>query len=129
MTDNNAPEIVIATSDATVTVGGAEVQVRKDSSTAFASDPIVRDNPDLWTKVEPVYDESEGEPRDVVHLDADHDDEPAGDTFVSRDDIALTSGQPAAKDVRAWAKDNSIDVPAKGPIPADVIERYKAAHG
>lgn len=32
-------------------------------------------------------------------------------------------------DVRAWAKDQGIDVAAKGAIPADVLEQYKAAQG
>ncbi|PXY33558.1 hypothetical protein BAY59_10775 [Prauserella coralliicola] len=30
--------------------------------------------------------------------------------------------------VRAWAKANDIDVPARGRIPDAVIEQYKAAH-
>lgn len=37
-----------------------------------------------------------------------------------------TGAEPKA--IRAWAKDNGIAVPARGRIPADVAEAYKAAH-
>ncbi|GAA1549220.1 histone-like nucleoid-structuring protein Lsr2 [Nocardioides humi] len=32
-----------------------------------------------------------------------------------------------AKDVRAWAAEQGIDVPARGRIAADVVEKYQAA--
>lgn len=32
------------------------------------------------------------------------------------------------KEVRAWAEANKVKVPAKGRIPADVVEKFKAAH-
>jgi hypothetical protein len=40
---------------------------------------------------------------------------------------ASSTSDYSAKEVRAWAKDNNIDVPERGRIPADVIEQYKAA--
>ena len=33
-----------------------------------------------------------------------------------------------ARDVRAWAKSQGIDVPERGRIPGDVLERYKSAN-
>ena len=33
-----------------------------------------------------------------------------------------------AKDVRAWAKSQGIDVPERGRIPGDVLEKYRAAN-
>lgn len=33
-----------------------------------------------------------------------------------------------AKDIRAWAKDNGLDVPARGAIPAEIREKFDAAH-
>jgi len=33
-----------------------------------------------------------------------------------------------AKDVRTWAKSQKIDVPERGRIPGDVLERYRAAN-
>lgn len=33
----------------------------------------------------------------------------------------------SAKDVRIWAKAQGIDVPERGRIPGDIVERYKAA--
>lgn len=34
---------------------------------------------------------------------------------------------PAPKAVRAWARGQGIDVPARGPLPEDVVARYLAA--
>jgi hypothetical protein len=41
-----------------------------------------------------------------------------------------TAKAPAydAKAVRAWAKANKVDVPARGRIPASVLNAYNAAH-
>lgn len=33
-----------------------------------------------------------------------------------------------AKAVRQWATDNGLDVPARGRIPGEIVEQYKAAH-
>lgn len=34
-----------------------------------------------------------------------------------------------AKAVRAWAAKEGIEVPARGKLPADLVEQYRAAHG
>lgn len=41
---------------------------------------------------------------------------------------AATEAPPPAKDVRAWARAEGLDVPARGPLPDDLVERYVAAH-
>ncbi len=38
-----------------------------------------------------------------------------------------TSDSPA-KQVRTWAKEQGIDVPTRGRIPSDVLDKYNAAH-
>ena len=38
------------------------------------------------------------------------------------------SGQPDAKEVRAWAEANGVEVSARGRISVDVVEKYKAAN-
>ena len=38
-----------------------------------------------------------------------------------------SSGHVDTKAVRRWAEANSIEVSSRGRIPADVVERYKAA--
>ncbi|MFE5671672.1 Lsr2 family protein [Agromyces sp. NPDC056523] len=40
-----------------------------------------------------------------------------------------SSASTSSKEIRAWAAEQSIDVPARGRIPADVQERYRAANG
>jgi hypothetical protein len=37
-------------------------------------------------------------------------------------------GGPDAKAVRFWAAENGIQVNTRGPIQADVVEKYEAAH-
>lgn len=37
--------------------------------------------------------------------------------------------EPSAKDVRAWAAEQGIDVPARGKLPAELVEQYLAAQG
>jgi hypothetical protein len=35
---------------------------------------------------------------------------------------------PAPQEVRAWARDNDVEVPSRGRIPAAVVEAYREAH-
>ena len=37
------------------------------------------------------------------------------------------TAEPAAREVRAWAKEQGLDVPERGKVPADLVEQYKAA--
>lgn len=39
-----------------------------------------------------------------------------------------SSSDSPAKQVREWAKEQGIDVPARGRVPSDVLEKYNAAH-
>lgn len=39
-----------------------------------------------------------------------------------------TAPEPSIGDVRAWAKEQGIEVSARGRISEDVVEAYKAAH-
>jgi hypothetical protein len=36
--------------------------------------------------------------------------------------------EPAAKDIRAWAKEQGIEVPARGKLAPELVEQLKAAH-
>jgi hypothetical protein len=48
---------------------------------------------------------------------------------VTRRPIAKRSGgAPAAKAVRAWARNEGIEVSDRGRVPADVVKRYQDAH-
>lgn len=37
--------------------------------------------------------------------------------------------EPTVKEVRAWAREEDIKVPARGKIPDEVVAAYKRAHG
>ncbi len=41
---------------------------------------------------------------------------------------ASASSGPAAREVREWARENDLEVPDRGRIPAEVREAYDAAH-
>lgn len=45
-----------------------------------------------------------------------------------RKTAAKPSGGVPAKQVRAWARENGVDVPEHGRIPGDVLDKYEAAH-
>lgn len=58
-------------------------------------------------------------------LDAEPEPEPDGD---DEEETSETSEAPKAAEVRAWAKAAGVDVPARGKVPPEVVEQFKAAH-
>ena len=46
-----------------------------------------------------------------------------------RSSSADSGGAASPKEIRAWAADNGVDVPARGRIPAGVHEQFLAAKG
>lgn len=98
-------DVLIARRTAVVRLDGSPVRVRRGATLAHAEHPIVRENPDLWKP-----------------LPVDYDIDTAASATASTGDV------PSAKDVRAWAVDQGIDVPARGKVPDDVVEAYQAAH-
>lgn len=49
-------------------------------------------------------------------------------TRASRGKTTNAKTTHSAKDIRAWAVEQGIDIPARGRIPADIRARYEAAH-
>jgi Lsr2 len=43
--------------------------------------------------------------------------------------VRTAASRERSADIRAWAKEQGIEVSARGRIPANVIERYEAATG
>ena len=41
---------------------------------------------------------------------------------------ARSAGGPSAAEIRAWAKENGLEVPDRGRVSAEVREAYAAAH-
>ncbi len=110
-------DVMICSQSAQVLVDGERLEwVRAERTTAHSDHPVVTEYPHLWRPLpinfpSPAFvgECAEGTPEDV----SPEVEAPA---------------EPSAKDVRAWAADNDIEVNAKGPLPADVVERYKQAH-
>lgn len=38
------------------------------------------------------------------------------------------SGPSKTRQIREWAREVGIEVPARGKVPADIVEQYEAAH-
>ena len=57
------------------------------------------------------------------------DDEPQGDTTGDDGDDQADGDKTAPRpaEVRAWAREQGIDVPARGKVPPEIIERYLEA--
>jgi len=54
----------------------------------------------------------------------------SGPRWVSAEDDGQAAGdaEPKPADVRAWAKAEGLDVPPRGNLSAEIVDRYKAAH-
>lgn len=104
--------------------------VRAERTTAHADHPVVVNYPHLWRPLPinyPTYATG-----GVVPADTEADLQ-TGEVVLSKGvQEAIVASmeetpEPSAKNVRAWAAEAGIDVNAKGPIPADVVEQYKAS--
>ena len=105
-------EILVARRSTAVVIDGTRHRVRRGQTTAHADAAIAVQYPDLWQPLQVDF-AGEGEPTG-----------PAASTPPSAGGAA-----PTNKAVRAWAKAEGIDVPARGKIPDDVIAQYEAAQG
>jgi hypothetical protein len=123
--------VLIAAKNAMVDIGGGRRKIRKGETTAHAASWIVRDKPHLWRPIELDFPADDPEPAaeppvadeavpEVSSATPDNPEAPEGDQ-------AGAEPEPAAKDVRAWARAEGLDVPARGPLPDDIVARYKAA--
>lgn len=81
------------------------------------------------------HERADALPERVVHAAAqDAHDEHAVQQHEEREDVAEQEAEaegdlaaPVAAEVRAWARDNGLDVSDRGSIPAVVLEQYEAA--
>jgi len=134
-------DVYVAKQNGRVNVDGRPVRIIRGSTFAHASSWIVKNRPQLWRPVRLDFPPSDNgvapSTLDVEALaQANPNIGPVLDgTAVAAEVQAATDDEPespepkpAAKDVRAWAKEAGVDVPASGPIPAAVVEQYQAAH-
>ncbi|BBA99273.1 hypothetical protein RVR_5819 [Actinacidiphila reveromycinica] len=103
-----AGDIYVARKTAALVFAGKTVFIEEGSTMAREGHPILEAAGEMF---EPVF----------VHFEVDPDALPVKESQNA-------TAAPAAKDVRAWAKDNGVDVPARGAIPEDVMAQYAAAH-
>ena len=104
-------DVLRAVKGVRLVVGGRSVRILAGHTTAHADAEIVRDHPDLWAPYPVDF------PAPVEGGNGDGDGDGTSTSPVA----------PAPKDVRAWAKAEGIEVPARGPLPETVVAQYMAA--
>lgn len=92
-----ADDILVAKATTQIHYEGKRLIITAGKTTARQGHPILEQYGDLFEPLRPDFDV--------------RSDEPKVDT----------------KAVRAWAADKGIEVPARGKLPTDVIEQYRAA--
>ncbi|RPE44160.1 Lsr2 protein [Streptomyces sp. Ag109_O5-1] len=95
----------MASESAAITMDGIPHMIEAGRTLAHADHDIVAACPSLWQPLR-------------VHYSTEPETPPVSETPAS---------QPDAKQVRAWAADNGIEVSPKGKIPDAVVEQYQAA--
>ncbi|PXY25154.1 hypothetical protein BAY59_24315 [Prauserella coralliicola] len=96
-------EIFVATESAVLFAEGRQHVIHKGSTRIRAGHPLLKRNSHLFKPLD-------------VHFDVEQA------TAAPGEQRNLDLGA-----VRAWAKENGVDVPARGKIPAAVLEQYEAA--
>jgi hypothetical protein len=138
-------DVFVAKQNGRVNLDGRPMRIIRGSTFAHASSWIVKNRPQLWRPVRLDFPPSDnGVAASTLDVEAMAQANPnigpvidpeALATEVVASAVAVATApdvepapKPAAKDVRAWAKETGVDVPASGPIPAAVVEQYQAAH-
>lgn len=117
-----AGDILVAKKTAVLAWDGRTVFIEAGTTLAREGHPILDAAGEMF---EPVY----------VHFEVDGvpEEAPAPVTSAASPTPSATPqgdapADPTAKDVRAWAAENGIDVPARGKLPVEIVEQYQAAH-
>ncbi|BBB01070.1 hypothetical protein RVR_8313 [Actinacidiphila reveromycinica] len=128
-----AGDILVARRTAAVVWQGRQIVLQAGETFARAGHPIL----DVYgAEFEPItvhfdtdgVEEALKPQKEAVKVPKAATGDEGDDSKPTASEPASAAAQPAAKDVRAWAKDNSVEVPARGAIPEDVMAQYVAAH-
>jgi len=143
------PEVMIATKTGDLRVEGRLYRLRRGRTTAHSTHPAVVASPHLWMRLpvdlpspeaagggEPAGDEVRRLTAELERVTAERDellasqDEAPAEvevTTMADPEPVTMPAEPTPAAVRAWAKENSVAVPARGKPPAEVVEQYLAA--
>lgn len=105
-----AGDIYVARKTAALVFAGKTVFIEEGTTMAREGHPILNAAGEMFAPL-------------VIHFEVDPDADGQEDGAAPAADST-----PAPKDVRAWAAQQGIEVPARGKIPAEVNEQYVAAH-
>lgn len=111
-------DILIATKTASLVFNGRPIVIKQGRTTVREGHPLLDAAGGMFEPLRVDFDLEDAKPARVRTPAAPvKEPEPSGPE------------RPAAKDVRAWAAENDVEVPARGKIPDEVYEQYQAAQG
>lgn len=125
-----AGSILVARKTAALVFGGRTVYIEQGVTLAREGHPILDAAGEMFEPVNVHFEVSEP-PTTVT------EDEPPANPQSTAPPAAevpppaepAAADQPAPKDVRAWAAEQGIEVPARGKLPDTLVEQYQAAQG
>lgn len=119
-----AGDIYVARKSAALVFAGKTVFIEEGQTMAREGHPILDAAGAMFEPVF-VHFEVDGEQSTPIPSPVPEQEPPAP---AQQADAPPPAEPPAAKDVRAWAKGQGIEVPSRGAIPEDVMAQYLAAH-
>jgi hypothetical protein len=125
-------DVVVARVGARVVVNGRPHRIFAGGTTAHADASVVREHPELWRPFVPdIPADTPGPAATGADEAPGGGSEPGGageGETAAEVRPASAAVKPTNKAVRAWARETGTPVPARGPLPDDVVAAYIAAH-
>lgn len=124
--------IFVATSSVLSEYDGRPLYIHQGLTTVRAGHPLLETHDRLFEPLRPTFEydpvTEQDTPDEPPVQEAAAESEGDAPTGTEDDGDAPVAPEPHAKDVRAWAVENGIEVPARGKLPTEVVGAYKAAH-
>lgn len=126
MSDDRA--ILVATSSVLAEYDGRPLYIHKGVTTVREGHPLLDTFGGHFVPQTPMFEWTDADKAAKERELAAEAEEPAEAEPVQVPDSPGTDTTPVPKDVRAWAAEQGIEVPARGKLPDAVVEQYQAAH-
>lgn len=119
-------DIMVARRTAALVFGGRTVTIQRGVTLARVGHPILDAAGEMF---EPAHVHFEVAPTGSAKQETPPEPAPEPEPPVEPEQLEQPAAAPDTKAVRAWAREQGIDVPPRGKLPADVVEAYQAAQG
>lgn len=130
---SNDKAILVATSSVLAEYDGRPLYIHKGVTTVRDGHPLLGTFGGYFEQLTPMFewtdaDEAAKEKAAEERKAATEAEEPVVAEPEQVPGSPAPDTAPAPKDVRAWATEQGIEVPARGKLPDAVVEQYQAAH-